>query len=153
MKEKIIQKICLIGLVVLTSGCASAVRAETVMTSDAMTPGQVTEGFYGWYLEYAERDSDGNFRNPLIDRAYRDSEYMSETFVNEIDGVLEEMEMGGYDPFLCAQDIPDEVHIIDSYLEGDAIVMVMESSFEGHQFEVELSPENESYLISGIRCK
>lgn len=153
MKQKMILLIGLMVLVVLSSGCASTAMAKPIMTGDPLTPTQVTENFYRWYLEYSVRNAEGNFQNPLADRAYRNSEYLAQPLIEGIDSLIEEMEMGGYDPFLCAQDIPNEVHISDSYLEGDAIVMVMESSFEGHQFEVELSPENESYLISGIRCK
>jgi len=153
MKEKMFRLISMIAAVVLSSGCVSAVSAAPIKADNTSTPTQVIEDFYRWYLEFSVRDEKGNFENPLADRAYRDSEYLSEASIEEVDSLLDGMETGSYGPFLCAQDIPQEVRISDSFPEEDAIVMIMESSFEGHKFEVELSPANEQYRISGIRCK
>ena len=49
------------------------------------------------------------FHNPLVDRAYREAPYVSESFVAEMDALLaQEEEFGGIlaDPILQAQDIP-----------------------------------------------
>lgn len=42
--------------------------------------------------------------------------------------------MGGIDPILCAQDIPREMRIIGSELEGKKTIVMMETSLKGHLF-------------------
>jgi hypothetical protein len=57
--------------------------------------------FYWDYLEMALPDAEGEFINPLVERAYRDSPYLAEGFVRQIDAMLENEIR--FDPFpLCA---------------------------------------------------
>lgn len=86
----------LIVLSILLSGCgleAAPAKASPVQ------PEAVVERFYRWYLETD---------NALADRAYRSSEYLTPEWVQKVDGMLDSFSMGGVDPFLCAQDRPQD---------------------------------------------
>jgi hypothetical protein len=63
-----------------------------------LNPIEVVEAFYEWYLDYTKADSEGNFRNALVEGAYRTSPYLSENFIMKID-----QRDQSYDPLLCAQ--------------------------------------------------
>lgn len=60
--------------------------------NDGLVPDEVVTRFYGWYLNYI---GEGEMRqNPLVDRAYRSSELLSEDFIAEIDETLASFEGG-----------------------------------------------------------
>lgn len=62
-----------------------------------LSPQEVVSAFYRWYIGYPG--------NPLVDREYRESPYLAESFVGEVDEIAKE----GFrvDPLLLAQDIPE----------------------------------------------
>lgn len=76
------------------------------------SPEEVVEGFYGSYIGYAMTQG-----NPLVDRFYRDSDYLSPAFVAKVDGILD----GGarYDPILCAQDVPAAYTVDPAEVQGE----------------------------------
>jgi len=37
--------------------------------AESLTPQQVTENFYNWYLDFMDNRTEGNFTNPLVTRA------------------------------------------------------------------------------------
>ncbi len=115
--------------------------------SAAEPPDQVVEGYYRWYLDYARGTG-----NPLVDRAYRDSDYLTARLVEKVDGILDALEGGGYDPFLCAQDIPESLTVEPvAGTETEASVLVR-TSFEGHTFTVALVLVDGRWLIDDVHC-
>jgi hypothetical protein len=72
--------------------------APTPSKAISITPEKVVESFYNWYVGYPG--------NSLVDGAYRSSEYLAEEFIQKVDTAA--FNKSGYDPFLCAQDIPGE---------------------------------------------
>lgn len=82
--------------------------AETLEPSD---PVAVATAFYEWYLAYIGDPGSDNFRNPLVDRAYRGHPQLTEEFQAEIDALLDSFGGAGYDPFLMAQDIPRDFSV------------------------------------------
>jgi len=111
----------------------------------AATPEQVVESFYNWYLSYTQ-----NTGNVLADRAYQASEHLTEAFVKKVDKLLASFDKGGYDPFLCAQDVPQSFIIKDTVVSGDAAQVVVRTSFEGHRFTVTLRRTDEVWKINGV---
>jgi hypothetical protein len=94
-----------------------------------LAPKEVVTGFYEWYLGGAGA---GEMRqNPLADRAYRASEFLSETFVAEVDALLDSSERGGYDPFLLAQDVPASETVGEAVVLAETALVPVETSFEG----------------------
>jgi hypothetical protein len=82
-------------------------KISDIICGETITARGVTEDFYSWYLGYLRPDEAGNFRNPLVEGAYRDYPYLTPELSARIDAVV----AGGLmaDPFLCAQDVPDGV--------------------------------------------
>jgi hypothetical protein len=109
-----------------------------------MTPEEVVEGFYWWYIGYPG--------NPMVDGAYRSSEYLADEFVQKVDAIAASFDQGGYDPFLCAQDVPGEFTIEEAVVSGDGASLAVHTSFEGHTFTVELRQVDRRWKISDVIC-
>jgi hypothetical protein len=80
-----------------------------------LSPQEVVTKFYRWYIGYPG--------NPLVDREYRESPYLAESFIKDVDEILK----GGFhaDPILLAQDIPERFSVDEAETSGDqATVMV-----------------------------
>ena len=133
----------IVGLAALLSGCGPAPEPVNASPADA-TPEEVVESFYTWYVDYPG--------NPMVEGAYRSSEYLDEAFVQKVDGIIASFDRGGYDPFLCAQDIPASFTVEDAVVSGDEARVVVRTSFEGHSFTVVLRPVNEQWEISDVLC-
>ena len=121
----------------------------------AASPEEAVEGFYSWYLAYIGDPAGDNFRNPLVDRAYREAPYVSEAFVAGMDALLEQEieEFGGIqaDPILQAQAIPAGFELVAPDSEAEEIVTV--NLFFGetaHPVQVRVVQENGQWLVDGI---
>ena len=141
--------VLLIGVLISATGCNS----EPASASTEVPPEAVVQSYYDWYLSYiGDRFSD-NFRNPLVDRAYRDSEQLSPAFVEKIDALLDSFNGAGYDPFLCAQDIPTRITVQEATVTGDSASTVVNTDFFNHQFGVYLLKVDGAWKISDIVCR
>ncbi len=151
---------CLLLAALMLTACAGAASASGLMNTreNSMevsgaavdgTPEAVVKEFYAEYLDYIGRDeASGEFRNPLVDRAYREMNGLHPQFVQHIDTLLD----GEFraDPFLCAQDIPQFVSVVSVEREGDRALVLLEDSFPGHQVEVTVDLVDGQWLITGI---
>jgi hypothetical protein len=131
------------------SGCGPVPEAA----ADEAAAEVVVEDFYTWYLNYIGDRASGEFRNPLVDGAYRESEQLDPAFVESVDELLGSFEFGAYDPFLCAQDIPEEIFVGEAEVDGDSALVPVETSFAGHAFEVSLSQLDGQWKIADIVCR
>lgn len=141
----------LVGFMTLLSialvGCGTANAQET------SSPEKVVSGYYGWYLDHlgynAETDE---FRNPLQDGSYQKQGALSQEFIERI----EEMKAEGLpaDPILCAQDVPQSFSIssVDLSPMGEEARVTVETSFEGHEFQVYLQKLAGEWKIAGVIC-
>jgi hypothetical protein len=132
--------------VLAVSGPAFLYNAQAQVT-DEVLPEQVVTGFYDWYLGAIDLQAG---RNPLVDRAYRSSQFLSEDFVARVDDLLDSFERGGYDPFLLAQDVPTEVEVGEAVVSGDIAQVLVETSFEGHAILVTLRRVNGVWKIDDV---
>lgn len=118
----------------------------------AAAPDLVVRLFYGWYLRYIDRD--GDMRNPLVDGAYRDSRYLSEAFVEEIDETLASFDRSGFDPLLLAQDIPVRIEVGGMEVSGREARVMVEMFWGGNptpsQRVVELRLMDGQWMIEGV---
>ena len=90
---------------------------------------------------------------PLTDRIYRDSAWLTAGFVQRVDELLDSFaDTSGYDPFLCAQDVPQEVTVGQAGIDGEQASLDVTTSFIDHRFSVELRSRDSSWLIDNIRC-
>ena len=155
--SKMSDALSLVGFVVSTlvtvatlvmTGCGPVPQAA----AETAAPEVVVEEFYGFYFDYIGDRASGEFRNPLVDRAYRDSELLTPAFVASVDELLESFDRAAYDPFLCAQDIPESFSVGEAAASGEEASVMVETSFAGHSFEVELELVEGEWLISGVVC-
>jgi hypothetical protein len=112
----------------------------------------VVESFYDWYLSYPG--------NVVTDGAYRSSEYLTEEFVEKVDAVVASFDQGGYDPFLCAQDIPGDLFADEAMVSGDEAAVVVHQVWNvgteyevAHDVVVELQMVDGAWTIADIVCR
>lgn len=107
--------------------------------STALTPEQVTENFYRWYIDCQERKQE--------ECTWEKSEYVSEQLIKATESVR------GYDPILCAQDVPKKFTIGNAEIVGDyAVVPVTEEFYEPQTLKVELGLINNQWKITNVIC-
>ena len=106
MKIKVLLAIV---LVVMLSGCG------LISKEPEMSPQEVTTKFYRWYIGYPG--------NPLVDREYRESPYLTEGFIQEVDEVLADSFRA--DPILLAQDIPERFTVDETDISGERATVLV----------------------------
>jgi|GEM_PF-3099820 len=107
--------------------------------------------FYQWYLDFARPDPNSGARhNPLIERAYRTSEYLAPAFIQTIDKRVGNGEIQ-YDPFLCAQDVPAGIDITETTIQPEAVLVTVKSGL-GNTFEVIVKATGGRWAITGVNC-
>ncbi len=141
------------GLVLLVSGCSApaAVIVKSVSTVSmpaVLPPDQVAAQFYDWYIE---EQAPGEMRNRLSDRSYRQSEFLTPGMVAKVDRLTASLDGGGYDPFLCAQDIPSSLTFSKPTVAGDRATVVVQTSFVGHLFTLTFEDATR-WKIADITC-
>lgn len=114
---------------------------------------EAAQGFYSWYLAYIGDPASDTFRNPLVDRAYRQAPYVSEAFVTEIDALLDQdiEEFGGIvaDPILQAQDIPSGFEVQPGPAE-DIVTVNLLFGETVSPVQVRVVQEGGQWLVDGI---
>lgn len=108
------------------------------------SPDQVTQDFYAWYIGYAQK------ANPLVDKAYRNSEALTRDFVARLDEFTAGPMM--FDPLLCAQDVPTSVSATATQVTGATATVHVETSFAGHAFDVRLTQVGGAWKIAEVVC-
>ena len=115
-----------------------------------MTPAEVVAEYYTWHLGAG---------NVLVSKAYRSNDHLSAAFVRKVDEIIASFSRGGYDPFLCAQDIPRDMRLDPVQIRGnEARVGVHGIWNPGTQYElandilVVLQRQRGQWKIVDIRC-
>lgn len=111
---------------------------------------ETVQEFYDGYLSQAATGGPGNM---LSNRAYRDSPYLSAALVRDVDLLVEQAGGPGFDPFLCAQDLPESIKVTSSFENAMRPIVVVESSFPGHTLVLDLVRANfNRWTIETITC-
>jgi hypothetical protein len=121
-------------------------------TAGAPSPGEAIRAFYGWYLEYSRPNNVGEFRNPLVDGAYASSPYVTESLSERVADIVASFDRGGYDPFLCAQDVPTAFTVGTVEGDGTQAHARVYTTFVGHAFDVTVVHENGGWLLDEVTC-
>jgi hypothetical protein len=126
---------------------------STATAQESTSPEQLVNDYYNWYLDNLGYDPDTDeFQNPLQDGSYQLQGSLSTEFIDRI----EEMKAEGLpaDPILCAQDVPESFTIqeVDISPMGEEARVSVETSFEGHQFQVYLQKLSGEWKIAGVIC-
>ena len=94
-----------VPIILLLSGCVLPTKEPS------LSPQEVVTKFYRWYIGYPG--------NPLVDKEYRASPYLAKSFIQEVDETLASFDRGGGDPFLLAQDIPEQFTVDEANVSGN----------------------------------
>ena len=147
-KNRLMWGLIALALIVVV-GSGSLALASRPATSE-VPPEQVVESFYAWYLAYPGQPP---ARNALADGAYASRPELAPEFVEKVDALLASFDKGGYDPFLCAQDVPAEVAVEAATVSGSEASVPVKTSFAGHGFTVKLALEDGQWRIVDITCR
>ena len=128
MKGRLVVGVAL-GVLVVVGGLVLVGLPEARAT-EVSAPEEVVSEFYEWYLGYI--GGAGERRNPLVDRAYRSSDCLSEGFVAKVDEQLASAEHVLGDPFLMAQDVPVKVEVGEADMVGDEASVAVEMYWGGN---------------------
>jgi len=116
-------------------------------------PEQVAQTFYTWYLDYFGDPGSGDNHNPLSEKAYQGSPYLTSSFIGHVDEIVAGFQnQAAYDPFLCAQDIPQEVTPTGTFRHGERASVVMRTSFPDHFITLDLQTVENEWKIGNITC-
>lgn len=146
MKNKARTLLLLLIGVGLTAACAH-------VEATGITPDAVVKEFYDSYLEMVSDPTSEDFQNPLVNREYANFNALSPAFIMQVDELLASFEFGGYDPFLCAQNIPEAIQIDEVQTIKDTAEITVSSSFGNHQFTVLMELMEGNWLINDIQCQ
>lgn len=125
---------------------------EGEMTA-AAGPEAVVEAFYAEWREWVTQGFAGERENPLMSGAYRDSAYIAPAFADEVDAIVAGFESGGYDPFLCAQDVPNEVVVDGTIYTESGPRVALHTSFNNHALVVGLDQgDGVAWRIRNVVC-
>ncbi len=137
-------------LLVILNGCSASTEEKILMTGDPPTPEQIVRGFYSEYLEYA---ASGNLEDYYKNRVYREDRYLSEDFIGKLDRIFSPDEQSSFNPILCSEKIPEKINITGADLEGNNIILKIETGLKEQSLRVVLIPQDQHYLLQDIYCK
>lgn len=132
------------------SGCAGAAGASTGASGDGFTPEEVVQSFYAWVVDW-EYDPQQNAPRPPEGKYYERLEvapelvYHVERTIASFDG------KGGYEPLLCAQDIPESIQVGEATIAEDQASVLVTTSFDTH-FSVTLIQREGQWKIQKVEC-
>jgi hypothetical protein len=145
MNRKTIQVIASALVLVAVLIACDRLPLQSISPEDplAMSPEEVVEGFYNWYLRYPGNPNQG---------AYRSSPFLTESLMDRTAETVAGFQMGGYDPFLCAQDSPDKIFVGPAEITGSSAQIRVTSSFQGHAFRIHLIQEAGEWKVDQVLC-
>lgn len=150
MKKNATFLILALILLLAISACAGKDKEEPIMLGDPPTPEQTVRGFYTEYLEYA---SSGKLAAYYETGAYSAYPHLSQDFINFMDELSAQKADWSFDPILCSDQVPQTIRVTAAGLDGDNIILSIQTDLEDHSFKVRLTPNDRQYLISEIQCQ
>jgi hypothetical protein len=112
-------------------------------------PEGVAKGFFTWALGYM--DQPDGFHNPWVEGAYKDSQFLDQTLIEQLTEKLASQEPLPADPVLFAQDLPHAFNTQPCPEENCALVNLQYGDNNIQQLVVSLSSEGYPARIANIR--
>lgn len=115
-------------------------KIDHIQRGSPLTAEGVVQLFYNWYFSYgASENNSGSISyalapsgNPLADRAYRSSPYLSAVFITEVDALLAQFKSSTatsnamvYDPFLRARNHPSGFFVLTLEMQSNGAETVV----------------------------
>lgn len=113
----------------------------------SQTPEQAMQEFYTQWLTHEG--------SPLADKVYRNNGYVTQEFADKVDRIVVSFDKGGYDPILCAQDIPQDMETVNSSVKEDSAVLTVKEKFSGgdRMIEVVMDRVDGQWKIGDVVCQ
>jgi hypothetical protein len=144
MKNKTLTSAVVILVLVAAGGSVYALRDRVLFTQ---SPEQITLDFYENWVGY-----DGN---PVADRMYNESDLTTENLKLKLNGIIDSFDKSGYDPVLCAQDIPAGIEVVNVSKDDNKAIVTLKENFGGSEKIIEAIMEKGSFgswKIDNIIC-
>ncbi|HYF79155.1 MAG TPA: hypothetical protein VD973_18665 [Symbiobacteriaceae bacterium] len=127
---------------------------QRMMPEAGLTPEQVVAGFYHRHAGYFSISDSSLSGNQLADGIYRTSGYLAEELIKQVDSQVQQGV--GFDPFLCAQNIPERFTVGKAQVGGDQASVVVGTHWEGgrvvRELSVSLAKRDGQWKITNILC-
>ncbi len=113
------------------------------------SPEQTVKSFYDDWIKYQGAG------NPISDRIYQESQVVTDELVKKLDSIIYSFEFGGYDPVICAQDIPQSFKVELKSKNNDLAILQIEQDFYGsiNFISVETIKIGKEWKINDIICQ
>ena len=144
----LVSAVIILSPVLAISGNKNYQQNTEISTEPLTTPEEVVAEFYTWYLAYIGDPAAGEMRNPLVDGAYRESGFLSDGFIQELDDL--NLEGSPADPILMAQDIPQDFSVEPGTEAGTAIVHLQFGPDSIRHLKVSMVENGGGWMITGI---
>lgn len=141
-----LKKILIIVLLVLI------ILAVFFVLKISSSPEKTVKDFYSFWMSYSENNSGAS---PVLERAYIGREDVTDFFVEITNSLIDSFGEGpGYDPVLCAQEIPQNIDFGQAYVSDDYAEIIIAEDFWGHEREVKviLRLIDKKWKINEIIC-
>lgn len=160
IKRAAILVIVLAGVALLWAESGAVVTANPSPSAlAAMSPADVTEAYYVWYLDYLNSEV---MCHPLLDGAYRDSPYLTGALVSHLDELVADSCGFGLraDPFLCGTDVPNRISVLALASDAATARVAVYGSFPTEASVSETRPlgtasllyEDGHWSLDGVAC-
>jgi hypothetical protein len=140
-----------LGLLVLSAYELKILGPNLFNKTVTTTPEQTVAAFYNQYLQTINQGT-----NPLNEKSYQENKYLTDQYKEKTTTTLEDMQtkQSGYDPILCAQDIPTEVSAANKEVEENKATVIATLSFgqTTKNNPVHLIKKDNLWLINDIDC-
>jgi hypothetical protein len=124
-----------------------------LLPAPGMSPEEVVEAFYAEWRESVTAAMRSSGDSPLASGAYHDSPYLTPAFARQVDRTIAGFDRGGYDPFLCAQDVPGELAVDGTIFTESGAQVALHSDFPDHALVVALEEVSEGeWRINSVIC-
>ena len=111
-------------------------------------PASYVKAFYTWALDYAVGNSE--MHNPLMEGAYQDSGFLSQSLIAELDSLVSSGEPLMADPIFLAQDFPIAFNTEPCSEDNCALVNMQYSDSLVRQLRVDMVRDNGALRISRV---
>lgn len=105
--------------------------------------------FYWSYLQQLQKHPGETYVAPLLDGLYRQSPYLSDDFIAQIDDLV--ARQIAFDPFLCAQDRPKNF-TLGAVTLSEEVASVRVQSGLGNAFDVIVVDQGDAWRITDVIC-
>lgn len=143
--------VALLMTALVVSGCG--IIAGSAQAQARSEPTEVVNSFYSWYLASMQFDPEAGERKlPTEAEIEARPELSNELLSRRLEVLASFGDVGGYDPLICAQDVPTDFQSELLELSEEEALVRVTTSFEGHSFSVRLVPA-ENWQMAQVICK